>query len=57
MNAHLEGEIFVGSSKEGLGQALQVLTARSEVKDVKPLLVHSGIPPRAGDFGMANITW
>ena len=36
MNAHLEGEIFVGSSKEGLGQALQVVTARSEVKDVKP---------------------
>jgi Predicted nucleotide-binding protein containing TIR-like domain len=31
-------EIFVGSSKEGLEQALQVVAALSEVKDVKPLL-------------------
>ncbi len=31
-------EIFVGSSKEGLEQAMQVAAALSEVKDVKPLL-------------------
>jgi predicted nucleotide-binding protein with TIR-like domain len=31
-------EIFIGSSKEGLEQALQVVAAISEVKDVKPLL-------------------
>ena len=31
-------EIFVGSSKEGLEQAMQVVAALSEAKDVKPLL-------------------
>jgi predicted nucleotide-binding protein len=31
-------EIFVGSSKEGLEQALQVAAVLSEAKDVKPLL-------------------
>jgi Predicted nucleotide-binding protein containing TIR-like domain len=31
-------EIFVGSSKEGLDQAMQVVAVLSEAKDVKPLL-------------------
>ena len=31
-------EIFIGSSKEGLEQATQVVAALSEVKDVRPLL-------------------
>ena len=31
-------EIFVGSSKEGLEQALQVVAVLPEAKDVKPLL-------------------
>ena len=31
-------EIFVGSSKEGLEQATQVVAVLSEIKDVKPLL-------------------
>jgi Predicted nucleotide-binding protein containing TIR-like domain len=31
-------EIFIGSSKEGLEQAMQVAAALSEAKDVKPLL-------------------
>ena len=31
-------EIFVGRSKEGLEQAMQVVAALSEAKDVKPLL-------------------
>jgi hypothetical protein len=31
-------EIFIGSSKEGLAQAMQVAAALSEVKDVRPLL-------------------
>jgi hypothetical protein len=31
-------EIFIGSSKEGLEQATQVVAALSEIKDVKPLL-------------------
>ena len=49
-------EIFIGSSKEGLEQAIQVATVLSEAQDVKPLLWTEYFKPGEITFlGIENI--
>ena len=49
-------EIFIGSSKEGLEQAIQVAAVLSEAQDVKPLLWTEYFKPGEITFlGIENI--